>query len=257
MQLKKNIKDEMAECPQIIKERQLLKIDPLICEFSTKGFVDGVLVKYPFIGEVNISKHYFLCECESCEIYRQHIKNEGLRLKYLKLLYAQDKKQKRVIVPPRTIVKTIQFYFIERLFKGDPVNVEKYLVNKDFVPKGSLEAIISEGLCSIKFKGNFDNVRIDLNFDHFDEFLLDREEKNLSSNSILKRLFDYEAKVDFKTNLGLLNYELRNWDRRYQERLEKNPPHEVHCVCEKCKKQWLKNSLLCNFKFANSELKKI
>lgn len=236
----------MAECPQIIKERQLLKIDPLECEFSTKGFVDGILINYPFVGKVNIAKHYFLCECEHCEIYRQHTTNEGLRLKCLKLLFAREGKQKKALVSPVTVVKTIQFYFVERLFKGDPVNIEKYLLNKNFLPQGSLQSIITEGLCSINFKGDFSRVRIDFNFDHIDELILDREERNQCSDNIIKRLDDHEAKIDFKINLGLLDYELRNWDRHYQERSERNPPHEVNCSCEKCKKQWLKNSLLCN-----------
>jgi len=236
----------MAECPQILKERQLLKIDPLELDFSSKGFVDGILVNYPIIGKVNIAKHYFLCSCEHCEIYRQHTANEGFRLNSLKLLFAREGKQKKVLVPPKTIVKTIQFYFVERLFKGDSVNIEKYLLNKNFLPQGSLQSIITEGLCSINFKGDFDIIRIDFNFDHIDEFLLDREEKNKCSKTIMKRLDDYEAKIDFKVNLDLLDYELRNWDRHFQERSERNPPHEVCCVCDKCKKQWLKNSLICN-----------
>jgi outer membrane receptor protein involved in Fe transport len=158
----------MAECPQILKERQLLKIDPLELDFSSKGFVDGILVNYPIIGKVNIAKHYFLCSCEPCEIYRQHTANEGFRLNSLKLLFAREGKQKKVLVPPKTVVKTIQFYFVERLFKGDSVNIEKYLLNKNFLPQGSLQSIITEGLCSINFKGNFDTIRIDFNFDKLD-----------------------------------------------------------------------------------------
>lgn len=237
----------MAECLEILKERCLLKIDPLEMDFSTKGFVDGVLINYPMVGKTDIGKHYFLCDCEFCEIYRQHTQNEGYRLQSLKLLFGREK-QKRVIINKVSMRKNLQFYYIERNFKGETNDpIEKYLLNRQFLPKGSIESIISDAFKSLNFKGDFDNVCINLNFDHVDEFFLECEERNVDYTSLIKRLDNFEAKVTFNTNLGLLNYELRNWDRIFEERRGRSsPPHEVYCDCDHCKNQKLKRSLRVN-----------